>query len=82
MAAVRNEWQFKTATCAADGSYGSALAPELTGGVYINFLDGEEALRRIRDAYSAENFQRLRAIKRQIDPGDCFRHSFDIPLVV
>ena len=56
----------------------AALAPDLTGGVYINFLDGEEALRRTQDAYCAENFQRLRALKRQIDPNDCFHHGFDI----
>ena len=56
----------------------AALAPDLTGGVYINFLDGEEALRRTRDAYSPANYQRLQALKNQIDPGDRFSFGFDI----
>ena len=56
----------------------AALQPDFTGAVFLNFLDGEEALRRTQDAYSAGNFQRLQAIKRQIDPSDRFHHGFAI----
>jgi hypothetical protein len=67
---------------AASQRYGdelkAALAPDLTGGVYINFLDGEEALRRTQDAYTAANFQRLQKLKRRVDPGDRFHHGFNI----
>jgi hypothetical protein len=56
----------------------AALAPDLTGGVYINFLDGEEALRRTKDAYSQANYGKLITLKQAIDPGDRFSFGFDI----
>jgi hypothetical protein len=55
-----------------------ALAPYLTGGVYLNFLDGEEATQRIRDGYSMENFNRLRQLKAKYDPENLLRHSYQI----
>jgi hypothetical protein len=57
--------------------YWSALAPHHTS-VYVNFLmeEGEE---RIRQAYGAEKFDRLKAVKRKYDPGNCFRLNQNIP---
>jgi Berberine and berberine like len=48
------------------GDLWAALEPHQTG-VYVNFLmdEGEE---RIREAYGAEKYERLRALKRQYDP--------------
>lgn len=54
------------------------LEPYLTGGVYLNFMDGEEARERTRDGYSAENFERLGQMKAEVDPDNCFRHTFDL----
>jgi hypothetical protein len=56
-----------------------ALAGALTGGVYPNFLEGEEAVQRIRDGYSTEAFQRLRELKAKYDPGNLLRYSYQIP---
>jgi hypothetical protein len=56
----------------------AALQPDFTGAVFLNFLDGEEALRRTRDAYQTATFQRLQAFKRQIDPTDRFQYGFAI----
>ncbi|MBL8058798.1 MAG: FAD-binding oxidoreductase [Anaerolineales bacterium] len=56
-----------------------ALAPDLTGGVYMNFLEREEARARTRDAYRPENYRRLRALKAQFDPDNLFRFGFNIP---
>ncbi|MCC7446051.1 MAG: FAD-binding oxidoreductase [Anaerolineae bacterium] len=56
----------------------NALQPALTGGVFLNFLNGKEARARTKDAYTAENYQRLQAIKARYDPENRFRHSFDI----
>ena len=55
----------------------SALEPFETG-VYVNFLmdEGEE---RIRDAYGAEKYDRLKALKRKYDPGNFFRLNQNIP---
>jgi FAD/FMN-containing dehydrogenase len=58
-------------------TYWSALAPHHTS-VYVNFLmeEGEE---RIRQAYGAEKYERLKALKRTYDPTNFFRLNQNIP---
>jgi Berberine and berberine like len=56
-----------------------ALRPYLTGGVYINFLEGEEARQRTRDAYPPETYRKLQALKAKYDPENIFHFGFDIP---
>lgn len=56
------------------------LEPYLTGGVYMNFLDGEESRQRVQQGYSPEAFQRLAAVKVRHDPDNIFRFGFSIPL--
>jgi hypothetical protein len=48
------------------GDLWAALEPHQTG-VYVNFLMDERE-ERIREAYGAEKYERLRALKRQYDP--------------
>jgi hypothetical protein len=54
----------------------SALEPHHTG-VYVNFLmdEGEE---RVRAAYGAQKYDRLKALKRQWDPANVFRLNQNI----
>jgi len=59
----------------------SELAPSSTGGVYINFLEGEEKWSRTRQAFSPENYRRLTALKAKYDPNNRFAFSFNIPPV-
>jgi FAD/FMN-containing dehydrogenase len=56
--------------------YWSALAPYHTS-VYVNFLmeEGEE---RVRQAYGAEKYDRLKALKRTYDPTNFFRLNQNI----
>jgi hypothetical protein len=58
-------------------SFWDALSPYHTS-VYVNFLmeEGEE---RIRLAYGAEKYERLKALKRKYDPTNFFRHNQNIP---
>ncbi len=58
-------------------SFWSALEPYHTS-VYVNFLmeEGEE---RIRDAYGAAKYDRLKALKRRYDPDNLFRLNQNIP---
>jgi FAD/FMN-containing dehydrogenase len=55
-----------------------ALQPHQTGGVYVNFLmnEGED---RVRDAYGAEKYERLKGLKRSYDPANLFRFNQNIP---
>jgi len=55
----------------------SALAPYHTS-VYVNFLmeEGEE---RIRQAYGADKYERLKGLKRRYDPDNFFRLNQNIP---
>jgi FAD/FMN-containing dehydrogenase len=48
------------------------MDPSLTGGTYVNFISAEGP-DRVRDAYSADTYERLRALKRSYDPGNLFR---------
>ena len=56
--------------------YWQALAPHHTS-VYVNFLmeEGEE---RIKQAYGAEKYARLKALKRKYDPTNFFRLNQNI----
>jgi FAD/FMN-containing dehydrogenase len=55
----------------------SVLEPHHTS-VYVNFLmeEGEE---RVREAYGAEKYDRLKALKRKYDPDNFFRINQNIP---
>ena len=55
----------------------SALEPHHAG-VYVNFLM-EEGSERVREAYGAEKYDRLKAIKRRWDPDNFFRLNQNIP---
>jgi FAD binding domain/Berberine and berberine like len=55
----------------------SALEPYQTS-VYVNFLM-EEGRERIRQAYGAEKYERLKALKRTYDPTNFFRLNQNIP---
>ncbi|WP_255771323.1 FAD-binding oxidoreductase [Pseudarthrobacter sulfonivorans] len=56
--------------------YWAALAPHHTG-VYVNFLM-EEGQERVRQAYGAAKYERLKALKRQYDPTNFFRLNQNI----
>ena len=54
------------------------LAPHLAGGAYLNFLEGEEKIRRSAEGFEPESWQRLREIKAQVDPTNLFDHGIAI----
>jgi len=54
------------------------LEPSLTGGLYMNFVDGREAYDRTKDGYTPESFRRLQRLKSRMDPDNLFRFGFPI----
>jgi hypothetical protein len=58
-------------------SFWSALEPWHEG-VYVNFL-GDEGADRVRASYGAEKYDRLQALKKQVDPDNFFRINQNIP---
>jgi FAD/FMN-containing dehydrogenase len=55
-----------------------ALAPHMTGGVYMNFLDWREAAELVRRGFSPESFARLEALKAKYDPQNLLAHGIPI----
>src|SRR5215208_6336814 len=56
----------------------SALEPHHTDSVYVNFLM-DEGSDRVREAYGAERYGRLKQLKRKYDPANLFRLNQNIP---
>ena len=55
----------------------SAMQPFCSEAVYVNYLDTDDA-DRVRGAYDATTFQRLRQVKQRYDPGNRFRVNQNI----
>jgi len=60
------------------GQIKTRLRPYLTGGVYMNFLEGGESQERVGDAFSPETYQRLVMLKTTYDPHNRLRSGFKI----
>jgi FAD/FMN-containing dehydrogenase len=54
-----------------------ALQPYASDRVYVNFL-GDEGAHRVRQAYGADNYERLVEVKRAYDPTNVFRRNQNI----
>ena len=56
-----------------------ALSRLSSGGGYVNQLDADEGMARVRAAYGESTWARLVALKRRYDPGNVFRLNANIP---
>jgi FAD/FMN-containing dehydrogenase len=58
----------------------AALEPySLQGGGYLNYMQADEPADRVRAAFGAERFERLREVKRRYDPANVLRFNQNIP---
>ncbi|MEX1005435.1 MAG: hypothetical protein WD156_08705 [Acidimicrobiia bacterium] len=53
----------------------SELSAERTGGVFLNFLDGDN--RRSQSAAGVSSAERMRQLKSAYDPADVMSHGLD-----
>ncbi|MBE2223984.1 MAG: FAD-binding oxidoreductase, partial [Anaerolineae bacterium] len=60
------------------GQLMDVIRPWLTGGVYMNFLEGVESQQRIRDGLAAGGYARLSQLKAQVDPNNLLRFGFNV----
>ena len=58
-------------------TFWEAVRPHATGRIYVNFL-GEEGPDRVRAAYGAAKYERLRALKQRYDPTNLFQLNQNI----
>jgi hypothetical protein len=56
------------------------LGTHLSGGVYMNFLEGEEAHTETANAFTQETFSQLSELKAKYDPDNLFRYGYNIPV--
>jgi FAD/FMN-containing dehydrogenase len=58
----------------------AAIEPwSFSGGGYVNYMQADEPIERVRAAFGAEAFERLQALKRRYDPQNVLRRNQNIP---
>jgi FAD/FMN-containing dehydrogenase len=57
----------------------AALEPWSLGGGYVNYMQADEPIERVRAAFGAEAFERLQALKRRYDPENVLRRNQNVP---
>jgi FAD/FMN-containing dehydrogenase len=58
----------------------SALEPwSFSGGGYVNYMQADEPIERVRATFGAETFDRLQKLKQQYDPNNVLHRNQNIP---
>jgi FAD/FMN-containing dehydrogenase len=57
----------------------AALEPGSHGGGYVNYMQADEPIERVRGAFGAEAFARLQELKRRYDPENVLRRNQNVP---
>ena len=57
----------------------AALEPWAVSGGYVNYMQADEPIERVRAAFGTEAFERLQALKRRYDPTNVLRRNQNIP---
>ena len=65
------QWARDTAAAVEPWSY--------SGGAYVNYMQADEPIERVRAAFGADTFDRLQALKRRYDPQNVLRRNQNIP---
>jgi FAD/FMN-containing dehydrogenase len=57
----------------------AAVEPWSVSGGYVNYMQADEPIERVRAAFGVEAFDRLQALKRRYDPHNVLRRNQNIP---
>ncbi|HJV30262.1 MAG TPA: FAD-binding oxidoreductase [Gaiellaceae bacterium] len=65
------EWARETAAAIEPWSF--------SGGGYVNYMQADEPIERVRAAFGADAFERLQALKTRYDPNNVLRRNQNVP---
>jgi FAD/FMN-containing dehydrogenase len=57
----------------------AAMEPWSVSGGYVNYMQADEPIERVRAAFGDETFERLQKLKRRHDPNNVLRRNQNIP---
>ena len=57
----------------------AAIEPWSVSGGYLNYMQADEPIERVRAAFGGEAFERLQALKARYDPDNVLRRNQNIP---
>ena len=57
----------------------AAIGPWAVSGGYVNYMQADEPIERVRAAFGDETFERLRTLKRRYDPDNVLRRNQNVP---
>jgi FAD/FMN-containing dehydrogenase len=57
----------------------AAVEPWSLGGGYVNYMQADEPIERVRAAFGERTFDRLQELKRRYDPGNVLHRNQNIP---
>ena len=57
----------------------AAIEPWSVSGGYVNYMQADEPIERVRAAFGDEAFDRLQALKTRYDPDNVLRRNQNIP---
>jgi FAD/FMN-containing dehydrogenase len=57
----------------------AAIEPWSVSGGYVNYMQADEPIERVRAAFGAEAFERLQALKQRYDPNNVLSRNQNIP---
>jgi FAD/FMN-containing dehydrogenase len=57
----------------------AAIEPWSVSGGYVNYMQADEPIGRVRAAFGDEAFERLQRLKRRYDPNNVLRRNQNIP---
>ncbi|HEU5490376.1 MAG TPA: BBE domain-containing protein, partial [Gaiellaceae bacterium] len=60
-------------------STAAAIEPWSLGGGYVNYMQADEPIERVRAAFGDAAFDRLQALKTRFDPTNVLRRNQNIP---
>ena len=67
------------ARCVGTGDTAASVEPWSVSGGYVNYMQADEPIERVRAAFGDEASERLQGLKRRYDPDNVMHRNQNIP---